>query len=112
MTRSAKKGPFVDERIIKKLQKLPPHSKEIVRTWSRASEISPEMVGYTLGVHNGRDFVAVRITEAMVGYRLGEFSPTRKFTRHGGRMQKELEGKASQTPSRVGLQEPRKESKK
>ena len=112
MTRSAKKGPWVDERVIKKLKKLQPHSKEIIKTWSRASEISPEMVGYTFGVHNGRDFITVKITEAMVGHRLGEFSPTRKFTRHGGRMQKELEEKASQVSSGVSLQGPKKEQKK
>ena len=120
MTRSAKKGPWVDERLIKKLQKFPAHSKEVIKTWSRASEISPEMVGYTFGVHNGRDFIPVKITEDMVGHRLGEFSLTRKFTRHGGKMQKELEEKASQASSAArpnsarpaSPQEPKKEPKK
>lgn len=65
----------------------------IVKTWARASQISPEMIGYTFGVHNGKDFIPVRITEDMIGHRLGEFSPTRKFVKHGGKMQKEIETK-------------------
>lgn len=67
-----------------------------IKTWSRASMITPEMVGYAFGVHNGRAFVEVRIKEDMVGHRLGEFAPTRKFLRHGGRMQKEQEAKAAE----------------
>ena len=62
-----------------------------MKTWARDSQISPEMVGYTFGVHNGKDFIEVFVTEDMVGHRLGEFSPTRKFVKHGGKMQKELE---------------------
>lgn len=94
MSRSIKKGPYVDQNILKKLAKQKPEGPAI-KTWARASEISPEMVGYLFAVHNGKDFVEVRIAEEMVGHRLGEFSPTRKFTRHGGKMQKEIEQKAA-----------------
>jgi small subunit ribosomal protein S19 len=91
MSRSSKKGPYVDQNILKKLSKLKPGSPEVVKTWSRDSEISPEMVGFTIGVHNGKDFISVLVKEEMVGHRLGEFSLTRKFVRHGGKMQRELE---------------------
>jgi small subunit ribosomal protein S19 len=94
MSRSSKKGPFVDPNILKKIEKQSAADGPI-KTWSRASEISPEMVGYTFAVHNGKDFITVRVIEEMVGHRLGEFSPTRKFVRHGGKMQKELEQKAA-----------------
>jgi small subunit ribosomal protein S19 len=98
MSRSAKKGPFVDPNILKKVERMRTSGeKEAIKTWSRASEISPEMVGFTFAVHNGKDFINVSVTEEMVGHRLGEFSPTRKFIRHGGKMQKELEGKAAGT---------------
>ena len=90
MTRSAKKGPYVDPKLTKKINKLSPGSREVIKTWSRDSQISPEMVGYTFGVHNGRDFISVTVAEEMVGHRFGEFSPTRKFVRHGGRMQRGL----------------------
>jgi small subunit ribosomal protein S19 len=93
MARSLKKGPYVDENLLKKIKSLKPGSREIIKTWARSSTISPEMVGFTFGVHNGRQFVEVRVTEEMVGHRLGEFSPTTKFLRHGGRMQRELEAK-------------------
>ncbi|MFH0969008.1 MAG: 30S ribosomal protein S19 [Patescibacteria group bacterium] len=96
MSRSLKKGPFVDERLIKKIKDKKPGDRSIIKTWSRACVISPEMIGFTFGVHNGKEFISVYIAEEMVGYRLGEFSPTRKFTRHGGRMQKELEIAAKQ----------------
>lgn len=96
MSRSLKKGPFVDAKLLKKLGRVRVGDKVVVKTWSRASTISPEMVGLTIGVHNGRVHVPVFITEEMVGHRLGEFSPTRKFIRHGGRMQKEQELKAKQ----------------
>ncbi len=95
MSRSSKKGPYVDSKLLKKIANLRPGGKEIIKTWSRDSEVSPEMIGFTFGVHNGKDFVNVRITEDMVGHRLGEFSLTRKFVRHGGKMQKELERKAA-----------------
>jgi len=88
MSRSLKKGPFVDEKLLKKVAKLSPGDKTVIKTWSRACTIAPEMVGFTFGVHNGRDFIQVRVVENMVGHKLGEFSPTRKFVRHGGKMQK------------------------
>ncbi|MBI4049617.1 MAG: 30S ribosomal protein S19 [Candidatus Doudnabacteria bacterium] len=88
MSRSSKKGPFVDAKLWKKVQAAKPGGKEI-KTWSRDSTIFPEMVGLTFQVHNGKNFVTVNVNENMVGHRLGEFAPTRKFTRHGGRMAKE-----------------------
>ena len=91
MARSLKKGPYIDERLIKKIKDKKPGDRNAIKTWSRASIISPEMIGFTFGVHNGKDFIPVYITEEMVGHRLGEFSFTRKFVRHGGKMQKELE---------------------
>lgn len=99
MSRSLKKGPYVDKRLLAKLRNLKPGSKTIIKTWSRACVISPEMIGFTFGVHNGKDHVPVFVTEDMVGHRLGEFSPTRKFVRHGGRMQKEIEQKAATGPA-------------
>ncbi len=98
MSRSSKKGPYVDLKLLKKVAALKPGDRTVIKTWSRASEISPEMVGFVFGVHNGKDFISVAVTEEMVGHRLGEFSPTRKFTRHGGKMQKELEQKAAAAP--------------
>lgn len=95
MSRSLKKGPFIDERLIKKIQNMKPGDKSVVKTWSRAATITPEMVGVTFGVHNGRDHISVYVTEQMVGHRLGEFSPTRKFVTHGGRMAKEEEAAAA-----------------
>lgn len=96
MTRSLKKGPYIYEKLLKKIEGKTPAEAGIVKTWARASVISPEMLGYTYGVHNGKDFIEVKVTEDMVGHRFGEFSPTRKFTRHGGKMQKELEAKKKQ----------------
>lgn len=96
MSRSLKKGPYVDPRVLKKLEGRKLGDRTIIKTWSRACVISPEMVGFTFGVHNGKDFVNVLVTEEMVGHRLGEFSPTRKFNRHGGKMQKEIELAAKQ----------------
>jgi small subunit ribosomal protein S19 len=93
MARSIKKGPYVDPKLLEKIGKIKPEDNKVVKTWSRNSQISPEMIGYAFGVHNGKDFVEVRISEEMVGHRLGEFSPTRKFIRHGGKMQKEIETK-------------------
>lgn len=94
MSRSSKKGPYIDQKLLKKISKFKAGDAAVIKTWARASEISPEMIGFTIGVHNGKDFVPVRISEDMVGHRLGEFSLTRKFVRHGGKMQKELEKKA------------------
>lgn len=95
MSRSLKKGPYVDSRLLKKVTDAKPGAG-IIKTWSRACVIAPEMIGHTFGVHNGKEFISVYVTEEMVGHRLGEFSPTRKFTRHGGKMQKELELAAKQ----------------
>ena len=91
MSRSLKKGPYVDPRVLKKLEGKKLGDRTVIKTWSRACTISPEMVGFTFGVHNGKDFISVFVTEEMVGHKLGEFSLTRKFNRHGGKMQKELE---------------------
>jgi small subunit ribosomal protein S19 len=96
MARSLKKGPYVDEKLLKKIEGKKPGSIGTIKTWARRSMISPEMVGFTFGVHNGRQHTEVFVTEDMVGHRLGEFSPTRKFVRHGGKMQKELEMKAKE----------------
>ncbi len=93
MTRSLKKGPYVDERLLKKIEGKKPADSGVIKTWARASQISPEMVGFTFGVHNGKEHIEVQVNEDMVGARLGEFSPTKKFIRHGGKMQKELEQK-------------------
>jgi small subunit ribosomal protein S19 len=94
MGRSSKKGPYVDPKLLEKIARLKPGAKTVIKTWSRASEIAPEMVGFVFGVHNGKDFVEVTIREEMVGHRFGEFSPSRKFIKHGGQMQKALEAGA------------------
>ncbi len=91
MTRSLKKGPYVEARLLKKIEGKKPQETAAIKTWYRRSQISPEMVGFTFGVYNGKVFVDVLVSEEMVGHRLGEFSPTRKFIRHGGKMQKELD---------------------
>jgi len=96
MSRSIKKGPWVDPKLLKKISKLKPADKTVVKTWSRDSVISPEMVGYIFGVHNGKIHIPVLVIEEMVGHRLGEFSATRKFVRHGGKMQRELEQKTAE----------------
>lgn len=88
MSRSLKKGPYVDEKLMKKVAKLKVGDKTVIKTWARTSTITPEMVGFTFGVHNGRDHIQVRVVENMVGHKLGEFAPTRKFVKHGGKMQK------------------------
>ena len=91
MSRSIKKGPYIDAKLLKKLAKLKSGEKTTIKTWSRNSSIAPEMVGFTFGVYNGKQHISVFITEDMVGHKLGEFSPTRKFIRHGGKMQKAIE---------------------
>ncbi len=93
MARSLKKGPYVDKRLLEKIKKAKPG--EVIKTWARDCTISPEMIGFTFGVHNGREFINVLATEEIVGHRLGEFSPTTKFSRHGGRMQRELESEVA-----------------
>ena len=96
MSRSTKKGPAIDERLLEKVAKLRPGDKTMIKTWSRWAVITPEMVGFSFGVYNGKQHVSVTVVENMVGHRLGEFSPTRKFVRHGGKMQKDLEVKKQQ----------------
>ena len=96
MSRSLKKGPYVDPRVLKKLEGKKIGDRTVIKTWSRACVVTPEMVGFTFGVHNGKEFISVFLTEEMVGHRLGEFSPTRTFRRHGGKMQKEIEQAAKQ----------------
>lgn len=96
MSRSLKKGPYVAPHILKKISKLKLGDLTPIKTWARASEIAPEMVGYVLAVHNGKNFVNVTVKEEMVGHRLGEFAPTRKFTKHGGKIQRELEAATAQ----------------
>jgi small subunit ribosomal protein S19 len=92
MARSAKKGPFIDERLLKKVMRQKKDGgREAIRTWTRACQIPPEFVGHKLAIHNGRKFIEVLISEAMVGHRLGEFSPTRTFRSHGKVTKKVLE---------------------
>jgi len=88
MSRSLKKGPYVHPKLLKKIATRKPGEGAPIKTWARASTITPAMVGFVFLVHNGRDFPQVRVVENMVGHKLGEFSPTRKFTRHGGKTQK------------------------
>ena len=83
----------MDAKLLKKVQNAKPASAGVINTWARRSQISPEMVGFTFGVHNGKQHLEVLVSEEMVGHRLGEFSPTKKFLRHGGKMQKEMEMK-------------------
>jgi len=96
MTRSLKKGPYTDESLLKKIKELKLGDRTIIKTWARDSSIAPEMIGFTFGVHNGKEHVPVFITEEMVGHKLGEFAATTKFVRHGGRMQRELEAKVAE----------------
>lgn len=112
MARSLKKGLYVDERLLKKIRDKKPGDKSVIKTWSRACAIAPEMIGFTFGVHNGKDFISVYVTEEMVGHKLGEFSPTRKFVRHGGKMQKELETAAKQKELETSKAVKTKEGKK
>lgn len=93
MTRSLKKGPYLDAKLLKKIEGKKGADTPTIKTWARASQISPEMVGFTFGVHNGKKHIDVFITEDMVGHRLGEFSPTKTFHRHGGKLMKELDQK-------------------
>ena len=93
MSRSSKKGPYIDPKLLKKFTGKKPEAVGVIKTWSRDSQISPEMVGFTFGVHNGKDFIPVTVSEEMVGHRLGEFAATRKFTKHGGKIQKAIETK-------------------
>ena len=99
MSRSSKKGPYVNERLIKKIKNLRPGDKTIIKVWDRACTITPEMVGFTIGVHNGKLHLPVFIVENMVGHKLGEFSPTRKFVSHGGKMAKDQAKEAPAAPA-------------
>ena len=93
MSRSLYKGPYVDEKLLKKIEGKKPGEGGVIRTWSRDALIAPEMVGFTFGVHNGKEHTPVTPSEEMVGHRLGEFAPTKKFYRHGGKMQKDIDQK-------------------
>ena len=87
MPRSVRKGPFIDEKLLRKVELMNARNERtVIRTWSRASTISPDFVGHTIAVHNGNKFIPVYITENMVGHKLGEFSPTRLFRGHGGKL--------------------------
>lgn len=100
MARSLKKGPYIDERLMEKLEKA--NKDEVVKTWSREATITPDMIGYTIGVHNGKEHVPVKVREDMVGHKLGEFSHTRKFDKHGGQLQRAIESKAKEKGSGGG----------
>lgn len=101
MSRSLKKGTFTDPKLLAKVAKMKMGDKSPIKTWSRASTITPEMVGFIFGVHNGKNHVPVLVVENMVGHKLGEFAPTRKFIRHGGKMQKELETKQAEATAKA-----------
>jgi len=96
MSRSLKKGPFVDPKLLEKMSRVRVGDKTVIRTWSRDSTVTPAMIGFTFGVHNGRIHIPVTISEQMVGHKLGEFAPTRTFRRHGGKMQRDLEAKQAE----------------
>jgi len=89
MSRSLKKGPYVNQRILKKIMDLKPGDKTVIKIWDRSCTITPEMVGFTIGVHNGKEHVPVLVSENMVGHKMGEFALTRKFLSHGGKMAKD-----------------------
>jgi len=91
MSRSLKKGPYLDPKLMAKVAKALKGDKSTIKTWARNSTITPEMVGLTFGVHNGKDHLPVFVVENMVGHKLGEFSPSKKFVRHGGKMAKAQE---------------------
>ncbi len=99
MSRSLKKGSFTDPRLLEKVSRLKVGDATIIKTWSRSSTITPQMVGFTLGVHNGKQHIPVRVVENMVGHKLGEFSPTRKFVRHGGAEAKAAPGAPAAAPA-------------
>lgn len=104
MTRSLKKGPFVDEKLIEKVNKAKPG--DIIKTWARACVIAPEMIGLTFAVHNGKAFITVKASEDMVGHKLGEFAQTTKFVRHGGKMQRDMEAGAPAAAAPVSAPAP------
>jgi len=99
MSRSSKKGPYINEKLLKKIQALKAGEKTAIKTWDRAATITPEMVSFRFAIHNGKIFNEVLIVEDMVGHKLGEFSPTRKFTRHGGKMAREQAAGKAKSPA-------------
>lgn len=111
MGRSLKKGPFVDPRLMKKIQDMPAGQKKVIRTWSRGCVVAPEFVGHTFGVHDGRKHVPVFVTENMVGHKLGEFAPTRTFRVHGGQIAKAEAAEAAAKASSAAAK-PAPEAKK
>jgi small subunit ribosomal protein S19 len=112
MSRSLKKGPYIDPKLIKKIKNLKLGDKTVIKTWARHSVITPEMVGFTIGVHNGKNHLPIYIVENMVGHRLGEFSPTRKFVVHGGRMAREQAKAATATAAPAATTAPAKPAAK
>ncbi|MEY4722593.1 MAG: ribosomal protein [Candidatus Parcubacteria bacterium] len=96
----------MDPKLLKKISKLKTGDKTVIKTWSRWATITPEMLGFTIGVYNGKMHIPVTVVENMVGHKLGEFSPTRKFVRHGGKMQKELEVKKAETAAPAAAKAP------
>ncbi|KKR48480.1 MAG: Ribosomal protein S19 [Candidatus Magasanikbacteria bacterium GW2011_GWC2_40_17] len=112
MSRSLKKGAFTDPKLLAKISRLKPGDKTVIKTWSRPSVVTPEMVGFIIGVHNGRQHLPVLVVENMVGHKLGEFSPTRKFTKHGGKMQKDLESKQAESEKTAAIAAKGAEGKK
>ncbi len=106
MSRSLKKGPYVDFKLAKKIAALGSDDRSVIKTWARASVISPEFVGRTIAVHNGKVHLPVFITENMVGHKLGEFSPTRKFRGHGGKLAKSQETTGVPSTGASGSGEP------
>ena len=111
MSRSSKKGPYVDEKLLKKIQNLKRGDNTVIKTLAIISSISPEMVGFTIGVHDGRQHIPVLVVEDMVGHKLGEFAPTRKFIRHGGWMGREEAKSATQKEVTKTSEEPKTETK-
>lgn len=97
MARSIKKGPYIDTRLLKKIEGMPKGAKTVIKTWSRDATITPEMIGHTFGVHNGKIHIPVTVIEDMVGHKLGEFAPTRTFRSHGGKIAKEQATKAKES---------------
>lgn len=95
MPRSVKKGPFIDDHLLKKVETMNANNeKKVIKTWSRRSTITPEMIGHTFSVHNGRKFIPMYVNENMVGHKLGEFAPTRTFHGHSGDRKTEVKGAA------------------
>jgi small subunit ribosomal protein S19 len=100
MGRSSKKGPFIDPKLLKKVERAAASGdKKPIKTWARDCDVAPEFVGYTFAVHNGKQFIPIFVTEAMVGHKLGEFSPTRKFRGHGGKLAKAGSSGSSDSPA-------------